>query len=123
MMAFGRLAGFVVSQDEVGQDPTGLGRWCSMLIKSESKTVRMVVAYRPTRPTSLRRRGTRKLGGTVWEQHERYFHPRNKRVNMQKYFDQALFIYTASAMGKPHPIGTVVPTVPQSSPVWTEGSS
>jgi len=55
LMIFGRLSNYVKKAGD--RDPTGLGRWCSLVIKSGEKLVRIVVAYRPNRDNSRRRRG------------------------------------------------------------------
>jgi len=43
MMIFGRLSNYVKSAPD--RDPTGLGRWCSLAIKSGEKIVRIIIAY------------------------------------------------------------------------------
>ena len=53
-MAFGRLSSYVT---ETGTDATNLGRWTHLKISNAYKTVRVVMAYRPCMPSSIRRRG------------------------------------------------------------------
>jgi len=67
MMALGRLSGFVLA---TGSDHTNLGRWSWVLVGSEQKKTRIVVAYQPCEP------GRNAKGLTVFEQQKRYFEAR-----------------------------------------------
>jgi hypothetical protein len=62
--AFGRLASFVTS---TGVDSTGLGRWSWICVGGGGKTTLVITAYQPVRPNK------NTSGGTVWDQHVRYF--------------------------------------------------
>ena len=57
-MAFGRLSSYVT---ETGADSTNLGRWTHLKISNAYKTVRVVMAYRPCMPSSIRRRGKNEM--------------------------------------------------------------
>ena len=85
IMVFGRLSHYATNQHD--RDPTGLGRWCSKLIKSGSKSVRIVTAYRPNKG---RWSGRRQGAGSVWRQHRRYFRSINRHDNPRDLFDQDL---------------------------------
>ena len=85
IMVFGRLSNYATNHHD--RDPTGLGRWCSKLIKSGSKSVRIVSAYRPNKG---RWSGRRQGAGGVWRQHLRYFRGQNRQGNPRALFDQDL---------------------------------
>ena len=68
-MAFERLSSYVT---ETGVDSRNLVRWTYLKISNAYKTVWVVMVYRPCMPSSIRRRGEKREGGTVWEQHDRY---------------------------------------------------
>ena len=65
MVAIGRFASYVL---DVGCDYTGLGRWSWILVISEEKKIRIVVAYQPSASKNKNSKGF-----TVFEQQERYF--------------------------------------------------
>ena len=67
MMTLGRLSSFVL---DTGVDFTGLGRWSWILVGSQEKRTRIVVAYQPCKP------GTNSKGFTVFEQQQRYVEPK-----------------------------------------------
>ena len=87
LMAFGRLSGFSGGS---GEDETKLGRWSWIRFKGDGKSVVMVSAYRPVKPSCVRRRGTDLHDhlGTVWEQHVRHFG--DPDVDPRKRFDEDL---------------------------------
>jgi hypothetical protein len=84
LMAFGQISPYV---SKVEPDSTGLGRWVTLTLANGEKEVKVVMAYRPCFPTSIRRRGRDKLGSTVWEQHERYFRDRGEFRDPLELFD------------------------------------
>ena len=71
LMVFGRLSNYVKKAGD--RDPTGLGRWCSLVVKSGEKLVRFVVVYRPNKESSSRRHRRGNGAGSVWRQQSRYF--------------------------------------------------
>jgi hypothetical protein len=77
MVAVGRISLFVKGS---GTDTTGLGRWCWLYIGGGSSTTRIITAYQPCKP------GRNKKGGTVWEQHTRYFKARGEVRNPRQMF-------------------------------------
>ena len=58
---------------ETGKDETGLGRFVWITFRTEGLTRRIVSAYRPRKPSSIKRRGLDWKGTKVWEQHYNYF--------------------------------------------------
>lgn len=83
MMTTGILSNYTKppSKDS-DKDPTGLGRWCSLVVKGSSGPVRPVTYYRPNRPTKMEADISRgledsqdanKVSLSVWAQHKRYF--------------------------------------------------
>ena len=88
MMIFGRLSNYAKSAPD--RDETGLGRWCSLVIKSQSKVVRVVVAYRPNKDGRGRRTGRGCGAGSVWRQHQRYFRALGRAGNPRQLFDTDL---------------------------------
>ena len=79
-VALGRLAGHVI---DVGQDPTGLGRWCWILLGIGNKRTRVIATYQPSQ------KNKNSKGHTVFEQHERYFEPRgDMRSPRTIYYEQ-----------------------------------
>ena len=83
---FGRLSNYAstpnprpregVPSPPPSRDPTGLGRWCSVLLSNHEKRTRLVVAYRPCLRNNrniCRPDGTFRGAGSVWRQHRRYF--------------------------------------------------
>ena len=61
----GRFASYVL---DMGCDYSGLGRWSWILVGSEEKKMRIVVAYQPSASKNKNSKGF-----TVFEQQERYF--------------------------------------------------
>ena len=66
-MTFGMLSNY--AKGDAKCDPTGLGRWVSIVLKCEAKVVRFAAAYRAIFSSRLRRRGPNSNGGTTWEQY------------------------------------------------------
>ena len=98
-MAFGTFSQHISPSDGGTdcKDPTGLGRWCSLVSKCGAKKTRFVVAYRPCVPSALRRRGAQRSGNEhrrmkVWEQQSRYFRGRGVLVDPDLLFDRDLLI-------------------------------
>ena len=86
-MAFGRLSSYVT---EMGADSQNLGRWTYLKISNSYKTVQVVMAYRPCMPSSIRRRGKDREGGTAWEQHDRYFRAQGEERDPLEVFNSDL---------------------------------
>ena len=82
IMAVGRLSSFVT---EVGVDASGLGRWAWVYVGGCGKHTRIITAYKPC---NSGRRETR--GGTVWNQHARYFEARGEIRNPRAMFTSDL---------------------------------
>ena len=82
--AFGRLASFVTS---TGVDSTGLGRWSWICVGGGGKTTLVITAYQPVRPNK------NKSGGTVWDQHVRYFEARGEVRNPRVMFQSDLLCH------------------------------
>ena len=59
MMAFGNFSQHIcpVDGDASYKDSTGLGRWCFLVAKCGSKTIKFVSAYIPFVPSDIRQRG------------------------------------------------------------------
>ena len=68
---YGRATAF--GTVETGKDETGLGRFVWIVFRTEGLTRRIVSAYRPRKPSSIKRRGLDWKGTKVWEQHYNYF--------------------------------------------------
>ena len=79
--SFGRLSSFVMA---TGVDPTLLGRWSWIRVGGGGKTTRVIVAYQPVRPNKIT------SGGTVWDQHVRYFEARGEIRNPRAMFQSDL---------------------------------
>ena len=78
MVAMGRFTSYVL---DVGCDYTGLGRWSWILVGSEEKKTRIMVAYQPS---ALKNKNTK--GFTVFEQQERYFESHGDRWSPRTIF-------------------------------------
>ena len=73
------------------KDPTGLGRWCSILLNNQNQRTRLVVAYRPNRKKGDLRPGNVISGaGSVWRQHRRHFRGQGVADDPQDIFDRDL---------------------------------
>ncbi len=77
MVAVGHISFFVKG---TGTNTTGLGRWCWLYIGGGGRTTQIITAYQPCKP------GRNKKGGTVWEQHTRYFEARGEVRNPRQMF-------------------------------------
>ncbi len=64
MVKLGRISLFMKG---TGTDTTGLGHWCWLYIGGGGRTTQIITVYQPCKP------GRNIKGGTVWEQHTRYF--------------------------------------------------
>ena len=78
MVSIGRFVSYGL---DVGCDYTGLGRWSWILVGSEEKKTRIMVAYQPS---ALKNKNTK--GFTVFEQQERYFESHGDRWSPRTIF-------------------------------------
>ena len=87
MTAVGTVSGYV---DDRGSDK--LGRWSWMYFRSGDTKVRILTAYRPKKPSQIRRRGVDVgAGGTVWEQQVRYYRSKDcDDLNPISHYDRDL---------------------------------
>ena len=87
MTAVGTVSGYV---DGRGSDK--LGRWSWMYFRSGDTKVRILTAYRPKKPSQIRRRGVDVgAGGTVWEQQVRYYRSKDcDDLNPISHYDRDL---------------------------------
>ena len=86
-MSFGRLSSYLT---ETGADSRNLGRWTYLKISNAFKTARVVIAYRPCMPGSIRRQGKDPECRMVQEQHDRYFRAQEKERDLLEMFDYDL---------------------------------
>ena len=66
---------------EMGRDETGLGRWVWMVFDTGTTRRRIVSAYRPSVPSTLKgQRINLKAGVKVYEQQHRYYRTKNYHI-------------------------------------------